>query len=309
MKILYFLYFAAILTACSQSSNSSSDNSEKGPVATDQMKVSYDFSKTKHYERTQIAKDYDEYQFYSKKAESDEPRFDGSKISRSLSIKYPVKIVEFQGRGTGITDLTRWIQSTLVEEFGNAYVYSEKYGLDLPATFDNWVNGVNTIEDPDFIDETLLIMPWASNDQFVQFRIERTKYSGGNTDFPEIKFLTFCRNGMNGSGHLHNFDEFNPEFKHTVYTHLNQKLEELGEPIYTPDYRLSFGSEYHIEVSFEPDGITFWFPKGSVASMAQGIVNVTIPYEELRPYMDHFMIEIIDGIHDWHEFKPISLQE
>lgn len=309
MKILYFLCFAAIFTACSQSSNSSSDDSEKGPVATDQMKVSYDFSKTKHYERTKIAKDYDEYQFYSKKAESIEPRFDDSKITRSLSIKYPVKIVEFLGRGTGITDLTRCIQEVLVEELGNAYVYNERYGLDLPATFDNWVNGVNTIEDPDFIDETLIIMPWASNDQFVQFRIERTKYSGGNSDFPEIKFLTFCRNGMKGLGYLQNFDDFNPEFKRTVYTHLNQQLEELGEPACTPDYTLCFGEEYHIEVSFEPDGITFWFPKGSVASMVQGIVSVTISYDELRPYMEPIMKEIIDGIHDWHEFKPISLPE
>lgn len=287
-------------------------------VAVQILDVHYIVEDKRSEKRTVMATD--SYKLFCKEKESDEPRYENygeaKKIKRYVNIKYPTEIAAFLTPRSEYYDLVGLALSCICHiAFPDLKMhYEEDYSagrIDMVATAQKWLDEVNTIENPD-LDQGVAIMPWSSNDKFVQFRIDRHTYDGGNSDFPEVEFVSVYRNGhvmeLNYASNL--FPFFNVDFKKTVYDCLNRHLEELGEPPFTPDYRLGFQEEHSVKLSFEPTGVTFWFPKGSVASQVRGIVSVNIPYEVLRPYMkrneEDRIYRFLTGVKDWHTFETLS---
>jgi lipoprotein len=259
----------------------------------------------------------DRFKLFSKKATSSEPKYEvygqEEKITRNVKFKYPISLLQDLANGTGYDDLAGWVQQKIMLELKIPEAHEgedETYrNLGFEESVRRWVDSVEDIDDPDFIEEDILVMPWTSNNEIVQFRIDKRTYTGGNSEFPEVKFLIFHRHGVELLSMYDVFDMWDKNLKALIYRHLNNHLQELGAEPCQPDLMLVIGEEHHIDYSYEPDGIRFWFGNGEVASHLLGIVNFTIPYNELRPYMKEDSRRYIDSFSQWHTFEPMTFVE
>lgn len=259
----------------------------------------------------------DKFEVFNKKATSSEPKYENfgceEKITRSVKIKYPVELVQDLAHGSGYDDLAGHVQDRIMFKLNIPLAHEgedETYrSFGFEESVRRWVDSVDDISDPDFIDAQILVMPWTSNNEIVQFRIDKRTYTGGNSEFPEVNFLIFYRHGVSRLSLYEVFDMWNKDLKAVIYRHLNKHLQSLGVAPCQPDFSLMIGGENHFEFSYEPDGIRFWFGNGEVASHAQGIVSFTIPYDELFPYMKESCREYIKGFSQWHTFEQMTFDE
>lgn len=125
------------------------------------------------------------------------------------------------------------------------------------------------------------------NDKVISLQLETYSYTGGAHGYGSTRYLNFDK--IKGE-ELEDWQLFQDtrefsEFAEHVFR--EQELIPAGDPINSTGFMFESGSFYLPEnIGFTPLGITLHYNQYEVASYADGPIDLTIPYEEIRVYLN-----------------------